>query len=145
MNLYEVGLGEGARTIQLGSQAIDLPDSVRTAHPKLAAFAGQQIVAGLRPEHLPFAEAGAVGQIIEGDVDLVEALGSELLVHFSIDAVRVTAEGVQEEDEQMASGGEGVARVDPRAPLKPGNRARFVVDVERMQFFDPNSGLAIWD
>jgi multiple sugar transport system ATP-binding protein len=144
MNLYEATLGEGARSIKIGSQEINLPDSVLQAHPKLAAFAQQKVVVGLRPEHLPAAE-GNDGPSIEGDVDLVEALGSELLVHFSIDANKVTAEGVQEEEEQMAARGAGVARVDPRAPIKPGERARFAVDVDRAQFFDPNSGAAIWD
>jgi multiple sugar transport system ATP-binding protein len=144
MNLYEGALGEGARSVKLGSQDLVLPDTVLQNHPKLAAFAQQKVVVGLRPEHLPAAE-GADGPSIEGDVDLVEALGSELLVHFSIDANKVTAEGVQEEEEQMAARGAGVARVDPRAPIKPGERARFAVDVDRMQFFDPNSGLAIWD
>jgi multiple sugar transport system ATP-binding protein len=143
MNLYEASLGEGAKSLQLGSQEIDLPDSVRTAHPKLLSFAGKKIVVGLRPEHLPAADGGG-GPTIEGDVDLVEALGSELLVHFSIDANKVTAEGVQDEEEQMASGGAGVARVDPRAPMHPGERARFNVDVERMQYFDPNGGETIW-
>jgi multiple sugar transport system ATP-binding protein len=144
MNLYEVTIGEGARSLMLGSQKLDLPDSVRIAHPGILTFAGQKIVAGLRPEHLPAADGGT-GPTIEGDVDLVEALGSELLVHFSIDANKVTAEGVQDEEEQLASGGAGVARVDPRAPMKPGERGRFSVDVERMQFFDPESGKAIWE
>jgi multiple sugar transport system ATP-binding protein len=143
MNLYEASLAEGAKSLMLGSQEIDLPESVRIAHPKLASFGGKKVVVGLRPEHLPAAD-GSAGPTIEGDVDLVEALGSELLVHFSIDANKVTAEGVQDEEEQLASGGAGVARVDPRAPMHPGERARFNVDVERMQYFDPSGGETIW-
>ncbi|HLI01370.1 MAG TPA: sn-glycerol-3-phosphate ABC transporter ATP-binding protein UgpC [Acidimicrobiales bacterium] len=144
MNLYEATLSEGAKVLHLGSQNVELPPSVQASHPKLTSFANQQIVVGLRPEHLPAAN-GTGGATIEGDVDLVEALGSELLVHFSIDARKVTAEGVEEEEEQLASGGAGVARIDPRASVRPGQRSRFEVDVDRMQFFDPSSGLAIWD
>jgi ABC-type sugar transport system ATPase subunit len=40
---------------------------------------------------------------------------------------------------------EGVARVSPRSQLKAGDRAMFVVETEKMHFFDPDSGLAIWD
>ena len=48
-------------------------------------------------------------------MDLVEALGSELVVHFTIDAHRVRAEGATDKDEAAAAqSGEGVARVEPR-------------------------------
>ena len=145
MNLYEATLGDSARSLQLGSQQIDLPDQVAAVRPGLARYSGRKLVVGLRPEHLP-AEDGAGGPVIEGDVDLVEALGSELLVHFTIDAKRVLAEGaVDEEEKQLIQGGEGVARVDPRSRMKPGTRGRFSVDTERMQFFDPDTGRAIWD
>jgi multiple sugar transport system ATP-binding protein len=79
-------------------------------------------------------------------VELVEALGSELLVHFTIDATRVRAEGETDEvEEQLVGSGPGVARVDPRMRLKPGERVRFGVDVARMHFFDPASGRSILD
>jgi len=141
MNLFRAGVGEGAGWLSLGSQRVELPESVRVARPALGGFAGREVVVGLRPEHLPAAGSGG-GPCLEGEVDLVEALGSELLVHFSIDAERVVAEGANEE-EGLSLGGAGVARVDPRAPVKPGGRARFSLDVERMQFFDPASGEVI--
>ena len=144
MNLFEATLDPGATGLALGSQRIELSEAVRVAHPALAGSGGRPVVVGLRPEHLPAAEDGTSSNVIEGDVDLVEALGSELLVHFTIDAKRVIAEGAAEEDEVEISGGGGVARVDPRAPMKPGSRGRFEVDTERMQFFDPSTGVAIW-
>ncbi len=67
-----------------------------------------------------------------------------MLVHFSIDARRVLAEGAHEEDEaQLVERGEGVARVDPRVCMNPGERARFSLDIERAHFFDPDSGRSI--
>jgi multiple sugar transport system ATP-binding protein len=146
MNLYEASLQDGATAMQLGSQRVALPEQVRRARPALAAYDGGKVVVGLRPEHLPAAGTGDDGPVLEGDVDLVEALGSELMVHFSIDAARVLAEGAFEEDEQeLVKGGEAVARVDPRLRMKPGDRGRFAVDVERIHFFDPASGLSIVD
>jgi multiple sugar transport system ATP-binding protein len=144
MNLYEASITEAARSLRLGSQEIDLPASVRVARPGLAAFAGQKVVVGLRPEHLPAAN-GTGGPTLVGDVDLVEALGSELMVHFTIDARRVRAEGVSSADEEaVTESGEGVARVDPVSPVKVGERARFAIKTDGMQFFDPDTGEAIW-
>jgi len=143
MNLYEAAITEGARSFRLGSQGIDLPASVLAAHPGLAAYAGQKVVVGLRPEHLPAAN-GAAGPVLVGDVDLVEALGSELMVHFTVDARRVRAEGTASADEEaVTESGEGVARVDPASPVKVGERARFAIKTDGMQFFDPDSGSAI--
>ena len=144
MNLYEAAVGADARSLRVGSQEIILPEAVAAAHPALAGYRGQKVIVGLRPEHLP-AAGPAAEAVLEGDVDLVEALGSELLVHFSIDAQRITTEGATEEEEQLTTRGAGVARIDTRTPMAPGRRGRFAVDVERMQLFDPRTELAIWD
>jgi len=75
----------------------------------------------------------------------VEALGSELMVHFTIDARRVRAEGTASADEEaVTESGEGVARVDPASKIKVGERATFAVNADGMQFFDPDTGEAIW-
>ena len=80
-----------------------------------------------------------------GTVDLVEALGSELMVHFTIDARRVRAEGAASDDEDAtAESGEGVARVDPSAKVTVGEKITFAINAAGMQFFDPDSGAAIW-
>src|SRR5580693_9417100 len=141
MNLYEASLAEGARSVRLGSQEIDLPQSVLAARPGLASYANQKVVVGLRPEHLPTAGHGAAGPALVGMVDLVEALGSELMVHFTIDARRVQAEGTASADaEAVTAAGEGVARVDPDSPVKVGQRATFAIKADGMQFFDAATG-----
>jgi multiple sugar transport system ATP-binding protein len=145
MNLYEASVTEGARSFRLGSQDIELPDAVRSARPALASHAGQKVVVGLRPEHLPAAVNGATGPTLVGDVDLIEALGSELMVHFTVDARRVKAEGVASADEEaVTEAGEGVARVNPDSPVKVGERATFAIKADGIQFFDPGTGAAIW-
>ena len=143
-NLYDAIVGEGARSIKLGSQEVDLPESVLVKRPGLRAYAGKDVVVGMRPEHLRAEGAASDGPKITGDVDLVEALGSELVVHFTIDAHRVIAEGAVDKDEAAAlQSGEGVARVEAKTPVKPGDRMTFSVDIEDMQFFDPKTGLAV--
>src|SRR6204780_776057 len=143
-NLYDAALTEGARSIKLGSQEIPLPDAVRAKRPALASFAGKDVVVGMRPEHLPAARPGETGPTLVGEVELIEALGSEQVVHFTIDAHRVIAEGALEKDEAEAVGaGEGVARVEAKYPVKVGDRMTFAIDIEDMQFFDTQTGLAI--
>jgi NAD(P)-dependent dehydrogenase (short-subunit alcohol dehydrogenase family) len=94
-----------------------------------------------RSHALTLAREGA-----DGDVELVEALGSELVVHFTIDANRVLAEGAVDKDEAAAvKDGEGVARVAANTPVKPGDKLPFAVDIEDMQFFDTQTDLAIRD
>jgi multiple sugar transport system ATP-binding protein len=144
MNLYDGTVGEGARSVKLGSQEIELPDSVRVKRPALPKYAGKEVVVGLRPEHLPAEAADSAGPKLVGKVDLVEALGSELVVHFTIDANRVLAEGAVDKDEAAAvRKGEGVARVAAKTPVKAGDKLTFAVDIEEMKFFDTQTGLSI--
>ena len=146
MNLYDAVIGEGARSLKLGSQEIDLPESVVLKRPALRSYTGKDVVAGLRPEHLPAEAPDSTGPKLVGDVDLVEALGSELVVHFTIDANRVLAEGAVDKDEAAAvKKGEGVARVNAKIPVKPGDKLTFAVDIEEMNFFDTQTGLSIRD
>jgi multiple sugar transport system ATP-binding protein len=144
MNCYSATVAEGAESLKIGSQRIVLPGSVRDAHPTLKSYSNREVVIGIRPEHVSVAADAAAGNVLCGDVDLVEGLGSELLVHFNIDAVRVTAEGASEEDEQLTSRGGGIARIDPGSALKAGERVPFALQIGSVHYFDAASGEAIW-
>ena len=118
------------------------------ARPRLAAYFGQRVVVGIRPEDLPTADgAGASSAVLKGDVVLVEALGAEQLVHFVIDARRVHVTDAEETDlleEGVASqSGEGVARVEPRAVITSGEQVAFTLHPDRLHFFDTESQLSI--
>jgi multiple sugar transport system ATP-binding protein len=153
MNLFEGRLGDEASTVTFGSQRVDLGPAVYATRPALRRFANRPVVLGIRPEDLPTADddAGPSSDlaVVEGEVRLVEALGSEFIVHFTIDARRVETEGIAEPDaaglasSELAPGGEGVARVQPRAHLVVGARTRFLLDPVRLHFFDPATGEAI--
>jgi multiple sugar transport system ATP-binding protein len=146
MNLYEATMGDDARSVKVGSQVLPVPDDVHAARPALARYGGKRVVLGVRPEHLPAAHDGATGPTLVGTVDLIEALGSELVIHFTIDAPVVRPEGAAgDEEDATAKAGEGVARVDPMTKVKVGERITFAVNTEGMQFFDMETDLAIWD
>jgi len=150
MNLFEGSLTASATAIVLGSQRIELPDSVRASRPGLVRYSNSKVVIGIRPEHLSAGDEGRSVTTLIGKVDLVEALGSELNVHFAIDAARVRAEGTGEADAEGLEGGtftvrgEGVARVDPRASVAIGQQFPFALQVDRIHFFDPATGESIW-
>jgi multiple sugar transport system ATP-binding protein len=150
MNLYESTLSDQASSLKLGSQEIALPQALLQARPSLAAYAGRTLVVGMRPEHLPAAMNGSgSGSVLKGDVSLTEGLGSQLLVHFSIDAPRVQSEDVRAAEEEHLSAsevtslGDGIALVDARVPIRMSERASFAVDPERLHFFDPATGAAV--
>ena len=78
-------------------------------------------------------------------MSVLDELAWSSIVHFTIDARRVRAEGTASDDEDAtAESGEGVARVDPSAKVTVGEKITFAVNAAGMQFFDPASGAAIW-
>jgi multiple sugar transport system ATP-binding protein len=140
MNLYEASVSEAE--LVLGSQRLPLGP----AGIVLAPYRGRKVVAGVRPEDLEL-EAGAATLV--ADLRVVEVLGSELHAFFSIDApaagqgVLAAAVGEAEGDLLAASAHNGVARLDPRAGIRSGQRVTFGVDPARLHFFDPDTGRAI--
>ncbi|MFZ2058644.1 MAG: sn-glycerol-3-phosphate ABC transporter ATP-binding protein UgpC [Acidimicrobiales bacterium] len=158
MNLYEAVISSGADQVKVGSQSLVLSQALLQARPALRNYTDRKVAVGIRPEHLLDAALGPVpapGTILSADVELIEALGNELQVHFLLDATRVRSEQAQAAAETreleglqtLQSGGvraAGVARVSPRSGLKAGSRATFAVDTERLNFFDFDSGAAIW-
>jgi multiple sugar transport system ATP-binding protein len=151
MNLFEGRLHEGAAAVAIGSQTIELGEDVHRGRPGLRAHANGSVTVGIRPEDLSLLGDGEPdgGHVLAGRVELIEALGSELLVHFSIDARKVEAEGILEADAEglqsgtLASRRRMIARVPPRMPALPGTIGQFALDPTRFHFFDAETGLAI--
>jgi multiple sugar transport system ATP-binding protein len=145
MNLYEATVSADLSSLKLGSQGLALPAGLASQRPALAAYAQKQVVVGIRPENLSLARDGATdGQLLAVDTELVEALGSEQLLHFKIDAARLHAPGVDEERELgKAVAGIGVARIEPDGQISNGERVRLAVRTELMHYFDPATGVAI--
>jgi multiple sugar transport system ATP-binding protein len=154
MNLFEGALGEDAASVLIGTQRLDLPASVNVSKTGLRRYANHRVVVGLRPEDLILPgedhdQAIAGWAPFECDVELVEALGSELLLHFVSDARTVRVTEVENDDSHgldqgtLTKGGEGVARAEARARIAAGDRARFYIDPQRLHFFDAETNLAI--
>jgi multiple sugar transport system ATP-binding protein len=151
MNLLEGGLTAGLDAVTLGSQTIALPPETIGGRPGLKKYSGRPLVVGIRPEDLSAPNANASATELYGDVHLVEALGAEILVHFRLDAPIVSLEDTSLSDEgdqilvsDQTALSECVARIEPRHSVKAGDRFAFNLSVDRLEFFDLETGLAIW-
>jgi multiple sugar transport system ATP-binding protein len=92
MNLLlgRLGAADGAEMVlELGSARLTLSAELLRASPELLGRAGDEMVVGIRPEALR--PAGESREVLEGEVTLVESLGSDLLAHVEIDAPAVLA------------------------------------------------------
>ena len=148
------GLVEAARLVEaagpawapvvvLGSQRLALPAQ---AAARLAAYQGRKIIVGIRPEDLsvPGSAGSSARPRLIADARVVEVLGSEQHVYFSVDATPVGGGGEPTPDGILAgSAPNGVARLDPGAPVRAGTQVTFAVDAARMHFFDPDTGHAV--
>jgi multiple sugar transport system ATP-binding protein len=150
MNLYDAGLrvGDGGGgTLELGSQTLAVPNEVFDQRPGLRAYDGQRIVVGIRPEDFEdasIATSSPADRRIRGMVRLVEALGSELMVHFSIDA-RLVDSGDPDAPEvsEVEGVANAVARFSPRSRVNVDDEIEIAVAVENLHFFDAKSHEAI--
>lgn len=84
MNFFDAKLllDRGQYSVQIGDAVIVLPDDVQQAL-KGKNQAAQDIVCGIRPEHISIA-AAAGRDTIPAKVDVSEMMGSELYVHVSV-------------------------------------------------------------
>jgi multiple sugar transport system ATP-binding protein len=161
MNMIEATLERrnGGYVAKVGEQSIAIEAEEVKARPGLAAYIGKDIVLGIRPEDIEDAAlvpSSPNEQRLRGQVDLTEALGSEVMVHFTIKARHATTDDVRElaEDvgderaiEQAADGDSAtlVGRFGARSRVRPDQPVEVAVDTRSLHFFDPHTGLGIYD
>jgi multiple sugar transport system ATP-binding protein len=162
MNIFEATVERRGDTLAVtfGDQELPVPEDVARRRPALGGYAGRTLAVGIRPEHLEDAAVARNGGArLRGHVLLTEALGSEILAHVELKAKPVVTEDVVEgavvhEEEQavaadlMGDHGDGnkttfVGRLDPASRVKPDGDVELVVDTEKLQFFDLETGYAI--
>jgi len=161
MNLVETTLEASNGTLHalIGDERLALSSELLDQRPALKGFEGKLVVLGIRPEDLEDAaiETDAPpDRRLQGKVELTEALGSEVMVHIGVGArpalteeVRELAEEVGDERAVAESEEEErttmVGRFSPRSQVKEGDSLEMVVDTSSLHFFDPETGLGIYD
>ncbi len=161
MNMVEATLEQqnGGYAVRLGEQPIAVSDETLAARPDLVSFVGRTVILGIRPEDLEDAELAPdapAERRLRGTTELTEALGSEIMVHFAIEAKPAATEDVRELAEdvgderavgELADGNKAtfVGRFGPRSGARTGQAIEVAVDTRSLHFFDPDSGLGIYD
>jgi multiple sugar transport system ATP-binding protein len=148
MNLFEGQLSFNGDTgsITVGSQNLTLAPESLAARPALRNYDGKKMIIGIRPED--FEDAALAGDVRDGstlksDVQLIEALGSEIMVHFQLDTPRVDS-GDPDAVEEAGVTANTVGRFHPRSRVRIGEPVTIAVSTENMHFFDRDTRLAIW-
>ena len=164
MNMVEATLerANGYMTAVLGNQRLELGEETLSQRPALQGYDGRDVILGIRPEDLEDAALAADSSDaarLRGQVELREALGAEIMVHFTVDArpaltedvrelaqdlgdERAVAELAEAEGKQMTT---MVGRFGARTQVREGQVAEVAVDARALHFFDAETGLGIYD
>jgi multiple sugar transport system ATP-binding protein len=129
MNLFEgrcVVDDEGTVAVMIGHQRLAFDAAAVAHHPDAGAWDGRAVTVGIRPDALSDAPAEPE-HTLDGEVELIEALGAELHVH-----VRLTGTGEP-----------FIARFPPRSTVRVADTLKVAVEVASLHLFDPESGVAL--
>jgi multiple sugar transport system ATP-binding protein len=150
MNLYEgkVAASGDVGTVTIGGHVLGLPREVFEKQPKLRDYDGKPIIIGIRPEDFEdaaLADHVPESQRVTAKVSLIEALGSEIMVHFRLDAPTVDSgdpDAVEEKEGMDVAN--AVGRFNPRSQVRMRDTIDIAVSTENMHFFDATTRQAIW-
>ena len=162
MNMVQADLSStnGSVHVQFGGFKLKVAEEAAASRPGLRRFEGKKVVLGIRPEDMEDASLvpdAPQDRRIAATVDLREALGSVILIHFTVNAPIVLTEdtkelasdvGTEALDELHEKAKEDtstfVAELDPKSKVQRGDRIDLVVDTARLHFFDPETGRGIY-
>jgi multiple sugar transport system ATP-binding protein len=153
MNLCEgtISRNEAGTWVNLGDQKLLLDPELVAARPGLeTALDGRTVVVGVRPEDMEDASFSAAPpeRTLKSKVDITEALGSELMVHFGVDAPQIFSDGAKKAEEsddelnRIATDADStfVGSFNSRSRVRPGDLIDVSVNTSHMHFFDPANG-----
>jgi len=159
MNLVQGELTESGGDgldLKLGSQTLRVDKAVFEARPDLRGYLGRPLAVGIRPEDMEDATlmSSPDNTTLRSKADLVEAMGSDVLVHFELDAPMVLTDDTKELARDVgtdvlgaldeAANSDMIARFSPRTGARHGEPVTVHVETDRLHYFDPDTGLSIW-
>jgi multiple sugar transport system ATP-binding protein len=161
MNMLDATIEQsnGDLRAKIGKQVVSLGAETLEHRPGLKAYAGKDVIIGIRPEDLEDAAlvTGAPAErTLRGRLELREALGSEVMAHFAIEAAHAETDEMRELAEDVG-GGDGpqigvqeneaivVGRFGARSRVAAGEEITAVVDTRALHFFDPATGNGIYE
>ena len=161
MNLVEATLsrGDDGTFVEFAGRRLRIPAEVESERPGLAGFRGRSIILGLRPENM---DDGALLPSSDPDsrfpvtVDLAESMGSDVYLHYTIEAPPVLTEDTRElasdidekaltdlKEQASQRRTSFITRAGPETRGRSGEPAEIAVDTRKLYFFDPATGRSI--
>jgi multiple sugar transport system ATP-binding protein len=160
MNMIEATVtpSNGSLALDVGTQRIGLDEATLASHPELRGYEGRNVILGIRPEDLEDASLEPdtpADRRLRGVVELREALGSELLVHFTVEGTQLA---LTEDVKELARDADSMAVSEPtegsallvgrfsvRAGAEEGKPVEVAVDIRSLHFFDAETSKGIYD
>ncbi|MEU2663935.1 sn-glycerol-3-phosphate ABC transporter ATP-binding protein UgpC [Micromonospora sp. NBC_01740] len=146
MNFLHAAVEDGKLRTALG----DVPIGERIRRELEGADAPRELILGIRPEH--FEDAALIdddtrrrGAEFEAPVDIVESMGSDKYVYFSVEGERASAAELEElaadAGADFSGGGASlVTRLSAESPVEEGQTRRVWFNLEKIHLFDPSDG-----
>jgi multiple sugar transport system ATP-binding protein len=124
MNFLDVMIRtDGAALVaEAPGMRLEVPAAIDRA---ISGWRDKRVTLGVRPEHLSLGN-GVPRCSFDASVEVLEQLGSEIVLEARAGDARLM-----------------VARINPQASLRIGDRLRLSVEAERLHFFDPATEKAI--
>ncbi|MBY5487033.1 sn-glycerol-3-phosphate ABC transporter ATP-binding protein UgpC [Rhizobium leguminosarum bv. viciae] len=143
MNFVRIELTAEGGTLKAAITGTKISFSI-PAQPALSAFAGRQVIAGIRPEM--FKVCAECEALFNEQIPVAEALGADTFVFFDIASPPVNINDA-EDTEDFPNKGKNrlVARIPPALTPRPNQVLPLTVDLEKLHWFDPVTGAAIRD
>jgi multiple sugar transport system ATP-binding protein len=163
MNMIEATVvkSNGGLAVDVGQQHLKLDEETLATRRALQRYEGKSVILGIRPEDLEEASLEPdtpPEHRLRGMVELREALGSELMVHFTVEGTReALTDDVMELAQDAGNVGEGAAfesqgsgallvgRFGARASVEEGKTVEVAVDTRSLHFFDAETSEGIYD
>ncbi|WP_430496130.1 ABC transporter ATP-binding protein [Micromonospora trifolii] len=147
MNFLHAAVQDGELHTALGK--VPLGDRVRRELE--AADAPRELILGIRPEHFEDAElvdddTRRRGIEFEAPVDIVESMGSDKYVYFTVEGEKASAAELEElaadagAADFAGAGGNLVTRLSAESPVAEGQTRRVWFNLEKIHLFDPANG-----
>jgi multiple sugar transport system ATP-binding protein len=148
MNLVGADLvrSNGGFVAKFGESSLTVGERVLSSRPALPKFEGKRLILGVRPEDIEDAAFGN-GDRLNAVVDIREDMGAEVFVHFDPGARMIAGEDVKAavgEEAAEVKGSAWVARLDRDTKAQEQGKVELAVDTNRLHFFDPETGDAIY-
>ena len=141
MNLYQgriEGTATAARVI-FGAHSFSLPDQ-GTEGDEFSGSDGQEVIVGIRPEWLvEQTPDNADWPSVRARVELLEALGSELVAHTTIEAAAAEIDTPELAEASVGDSRDGapcLARLSPRSQVAVGDTIDLAINTPSVHLFD---------